>query len=149
MMESKNNNIFLLPCRTDRTVIVYTFMNKSAYTVAAVPNFCCYTHTPGPRHSAEQSTSQVTGFSYTFFSTYGTQSQKRSPSLSQTLSLKSTCTAYGIIFKICTRTLCVQILMPKRRNTGALRFLVALRNDPFSLVMFSPVLKIYLRQNFL
>jgi len=68
-------------------VAVYIFMYQSASTFAAAPNFCRYTHTPGRRHSAEKSNHQVREHSYTFFSTYGTQSRKRSPSLSQTLVL--------------------------------------------------------------
>jgi len=94
IMESRNNNR-LLTCRTDRIVAVYIFTNKSAFTVASIP---------GPRQSAEKWNDQVTDFSYTFFfSTNGTQSQKRSPSFSQTLSIKSVCTVYGINLKSYTR----------------------------------------------
>lgn len=52
-----------------------------------------------PRHSAEKSNDQVREYSYTFFSTYGTQSQERSPSLSQTLVLNQIvlCTELSLI----------------------------------------------------
>lgn len=91
---------------------VCTLMNKSVFTVASVP---------GSRHSAEKSNDQVTDVSFTFFSTNGTQSQKRSPLLSHTLILKSLYTVYGIILKSCTRKLCVPIAIQKccdTRNTA-------------------------------
>ena len=43
-------------------------------------------------------------------------------SLTET-SLKSNCTVYGIILNICTRTLCVPLLMPKCCDTRDIAFL--------------------------